>query len=99
MGDIPQTAEPKNPIEAVDAASLVALFDQDPATIPEGSLDLMIAELRRRADVHKAEAALAAAKPKAEKKPRAGGVRLTSPAQAALADKPPTELSLDDLGL
>lgn len=99
MTDTPTPAEPKNPIEAVDAASLVALFDEDPDTIPEGSLDLMIIEMRRRADVHKAEAALAAAKPKAEKKPRAGQAKLASPEQAAIADKPAKELSLDDLGL
>lgn len=99
MGNIPQTSETANPIEAVDAASLVALFDEDPDTIPEGSLDLMIMEMRRRADVNKAEAALAAAKPKAEKKPRAGQAKLASPEQAAIADKPAKELSLDDLGL
>lgn len=83
-----------NPIESADPAALVALFDADPTTIPDASLDALIGEYRRRADVAKAEAAAAQAAPKTPRKKAARDPGLTT---AAVADKPVAELTVDDL--
>lgn len=97
MTDLPP---PTNPLETVDAASLVLLFDMDPATIERPQLDSLIGELRRRADASKAEAARKEAAPKATaKRKKAGTNPVLSPADAALADKPIEEITLDDLDI
>lgn len=91
---------PTNPLETVNPAALTALFDMDPATIERPQLDAVIAELRRRADASASEAARKEAAPKATtaKRKKAGSSPVT-PAEAAIADKPVAELTLDDLEL
>lgn len=95
------------PILDVEPDSITALFDRDPALFldPNGQLSLdgskeldrLIAEFRRRADVNAAELAAAEAAPKTAsgraRKPNA----LVDAAVAAIADKPVSELTLDDL--
>lgn len=95
------------PILNVEPDSITALFDRDPALFagpdgnpsPDGSreLDRLIAEYRRRADVNAAEAAAAEAAPKTASGRKRKPDALVDAAMAALADKPISELSLDDL--
>lgn len=92
-------SEPTSPLEAVDPNSLTLLFRADPAVLPDAKFDALIAEFRRRADVAASEAARIAAEGEAKKrKPRSDKGKIVDAAIAALADKPVSELSLDDLG-
>jgi hypothetical protein len=83
-----------SPIAEVDPDSVTALFDRDPLTLDDASLDRLIDELRSRADSHKAAKAREDAAPKAE---RTRAVKTASPAAQALRDKPIAEVALDDL--
>ncbi len=94
----PTTSEPVDPsdtpLAAVDPDSITALFDADSASLSDDAFKRLIVEYRRRADVHKAEAAAEAARPKGA---RRGKPSITDAALAALVDKPVSELSAADL--
>lgn len=81
----------------VDPNSITAIVDNDPYLLGAPDLDRLIAELRRRADVNASEAAAAEAAPKTTAGRRRKANPLIDAAMAALADKPVSELSLDDL--
>jgi hypothetical protein len=87
------------PLASVDPDSVTALFDADPALLgtdgPNGPLDRLITEMRRRADVAAAEAAAASVTPKTRKKSKT--TQLGDAAIAAIIDKPVSELSTADL--
>lgn len=99
MPDTPTPEEtPVSPLTTVDPASLALLFDEDPHLLPNQSLDAMIGELRRRADAHLAEVAREQAAPKTKaRRPRAGSTPVTDLSTAIAADKPVSELTVDDL--
>lgn len=84
----------------LDPNSPSALFDHDwgkaDPTNPETRtrLSALITQLRARAATHAAELAAKASEPKAK---RAKAPTLASADDAALADKPISELTLDDL--
>lgn len=84
-----------HPLAEADADSLTALFDADPMQLDDASFDRLVAEFRRRADVHAAEEAKSKAAPKAAAKPVR--VKTKGVAQAARSDKPLAEVSLADL--
>lgn len=98
MTDLPTPEELVSPLATVDPASLALLFEEDPALISNQSLDAMIGELRRRADAHQAEVAREQAAPKTKaRKPKAGSSPVTDLSSAITADKPVSELTVDDL--
>lgn len=86
MSDLPPT-----PLAEVDPDSITRLFEADPLDLTDEEIENLINELRRRRVVFLAKEA--ADKPaRARVKPEV----LTAP-EAAVADKPFTELTLDDL--
>ena len=93
----PPPGAPINPIEIADPATLVALFDADPSTIPQADLDSLIREYRNRADANRAEVARQAAAPKTPRKVGKAGTNPATIASAATADKPIADLQLGDL--
>lgn len=78
--------------------SIQEIFDADPALAPDVNLDRLVAEIRRRTDIAKAEAAAEAAAPKTPSGRKRKADPLIDAAMASIADKPIDELSLDDLG-
>lgn len=94
------TASATQPVIAdlslVDPDSLTRLFEGDPSLLPDPDLDTLISELRRRADVNKANAAAEAAASKPARKKSSKNVIIDA-ALSALSDKPVEELTLDDL--
>lgn len=83
-----------HPLADADPNSVTLLFLADPSVLPVDNLDRLIAELRARADIHVAEEAAKAAKPKATRtKPTAP----KSIIDAALRDKPISAVSIEDL--
>lgn len=90
-------SEENSPLEEVDSNSVTLLFDRDSSVVPDVDLDVMIDELRRRANVEAARLAAEAAEPKARPKKKGSKGELVDLALASLADKPTDELSLDDL--
>lgn len=90
------TQPPIADLSLVDPDSLTRLFEGDPSLLPDVDLDTLISELRRRADVNKANAAASALEAKPARKKSAKGVIIDA-ALAGIADKPVEELTLDDL--
>lgn len=83
----------ESPLLTADPEALTAIFSADPLTLSDAQLQSAVLELRRRRNAFMAEEAAKALKPKATKvKPQP-----QSSTSAALNDKPPSELSLDDL--
>jgi len=83
-----------SPLLSTDPDAVTKLFDADPLTLTDAQLLALITELRRRRSVFASEEA---AKALAGKAKRARGSNDASPEAAALADKPTSEISLDDL--
>jgi len=83
----------ETPLASADPDSLTAIFTSDPLTLTDDQLHRAIIELRRRRNAFLSEEAAKAAAGKA-KRPKA---QASSAEKAALIDKPPAELSLDDL--
>lgn len=82
------------PLATVDHDSITAIFCADPTSLTDADLDKLVLELRRRRNEFIASEAAKAAKGKAaDKKPKA----TVTAAEALVADKPTSELSLDDL--
>lgn len=81
------------PLTNLPADSIGDLFSADPSTLDDTAFTSLIREVRRRRSEFASQEATKRAAPKA-KTERALPV---SAAQAAAADKPASELSLDDL--
>lgn len=81
----------ETPLTAADPDSLTALFTGDPDEKPEADIVSLCTELRRRRSVFAAEEAVKALSSKPKR------AKATDPAEAAIKDKPSSELSLDDL--
>lgn len=86
---------PPSPLTTADPDSISALFTDDPLTLSDAQLMALIVELRRRRSEFTALEAQKALKPKATRTRAAP----QSPATSASLDKPPSEISLDDLDL
>lgn len=80
-----------SPLAVVDPDSLTALFSGDPAEKSPEDIIALCTELRRRRSVFASEEAVKALKDKSKR------AKATDPASPALADKPSSEISLDDL--
>jgi len=81
----------ETPLAIVDPDSLTALFGGDPSEKPDEDIVELCTELRRRRSVFASDEAVKALKDKNKR------AKATDPASPALADKPSSELSLDDL--
>lgn len=83
-----------SPLSTVPSTDpIAAIFDADPAILTPTDHQRLLTELRRRRSEFASAEAAKAATPKA-KRPKSAPV---TPAQAAALDKPPGEVSLDDL--
>ena len=82
---------PDTPLSVADPDSLTALFGGDPSEKSEEDIVSLCTELRRRRSVFAAEEAVKTLKDKNKR------AKATDPASPALADKPSSEISLDDL--
>lgn len=85
--------EPTSPLTTVDPNALTAMFEADPLTLTDAAYMALIIEMRRRRNVHLAEEAAKALKPKSTRtkaEPQSASV-------AAARDTPITEVNLDDL--
>lgn len=87
------TDTPPSPLATVDADALSVLFEADPLTLTDAQFMALIVELRRRRNEFTAAEAAKALKPKST---RTRATPQSTAASAAL-DKPPSEVSLDDL--
>lgn len=85
---------PGHPLADANPDALTALFDANPMDLDDASFDHLIAEMRRRADIHASEEAKKAAAPK---KPAPKTKPSTGTKAASMLDKPVGELSLGDL--
>lgn len=99
----PASSTGLSPLATVVPEALTALFEADPHTLPDAEFQALILEMRRRRSAFAAEEAAAATKPKKERTAPAreadGSPSPVQIANAALRDKPASEISLDDLGL
>lgn len=87
-------AEPTGPLSTVNEEAIAAAFEADPMTLDDATLDLIVTELRRRRNAFLA--AEAAKQIKKKDKERITPEPLTA-AQQAVVDKPPSEITLDDI--
>ena len=85
--------EPASPLTTTDPNALTAMFEADPLTLSDAAYMALIIEMRRRRNVHLAEEAAKALKPKASR----AKAEPTSAGLAAARDTPITEINLDDL--
>jgi hypothetical protein len=83
-----------SPLLFTDPDALTKLFDADPLTLDDAQIMQLITELRRRRSVFASEEA---AKTLAGKSKRAKTEAPKDAEGAALADKPTSEVSLDDI--
>lgn len=87
MTDIP------SPLASTNPDAIGQLFSTDPTTLSDPDLDTLILEVRRRRNEFNSTEAAKLAKGKSAKEPKPP----IDAATAAAMDKPPGELSLDDL--
>ncbi len=93
MTDHPFTQMSESPLSTPSPDSISALFLADPLTLTDDALMALVIELRRRRNEFTAAEAAKALKPKAV---RTKAIP-QSPSAAAALDKPPSEISLEDL--
>lgn len=83
----------EGPLAAVDPEAIVRAFEADPMTLSDAQLDALVTELRRRRSAFLAAEAIK----QMNRKPKAKAPPAPDAAEAALRDKPISEITADDI--